>query len=61
MWGSGTGMAGVAGALIYAGLTSDLVGLSPRTTLYLMMVVPLLMAFRYDLLINNLQVQYFVF
>uniref|UniRef100_A0A8C4P045 Battenin n=1 Tax=Dicentrarchus labrax TaxID=13489 RepID=A0A8C4P045_DICLA len=37
-WGSGTGGAGVAGAFLYAGLTQ--VGLSPQTTLLIMLVVP---------------------
>uniref|UniRef100_A0A8C7QFI8 Battenin n=1 Tax=Oncorhynchus mykiss TaxID=8022 RepID=A0A8C7QFI8_ONCMY len=37
-WGSGTGGAGVAGALLYSGLTQA--GLSPRNTLLIMLVVP---------------------
>lgn len=44
-WGSGTGGAGVAGALLYAGLTQA--GLSPQTTLLIMLVVPLAMLLRY--------------
>lgn len=44
-WGSGTGGAGVAGALLYAGLTQA--GLSPQTTLVIMLVVPLAMLLRY--------------
>uniref|UniRef100_A0A672Z2Y4 Battenin n=1 Tax=Sphaeramia orbicularis TaxID=375764 RepID=A0A672Z2Y4_9TELE len=38
-WGSGTGGAGVAGALLYSGLTQ--MGLSPRVTLLIMLLVPL--------------------
>uniref|UniRef100_A0A8C7VP45 Battenin n=1 Tax=Oncorhynchus mykiss TaxID=8022 RepID=A0A8C7VP45_ONCMY len=41
-WGSGTGGAGVAGALLYSGLTQA--GLSPRNTLLIMLVVPVAMA-----------------
>uniref|UniRef100_A0A3Q3VW41 Battenin n=1 Tax=Mola mola TaxID=94237 RepID=A0A3Q3VW41_MOLML len=37
-WGSGTGGAGVAGALLYSGLTQA--GLLPRVTLLIMLVVP---------------------
>lgn len=43
-WGSGTGGAGVAGALIYSGLTQ--VGLSPQITLLIMLVVPFAMLIR---------------
>lgn len=44
-WGSGTGGAGVAGALLYLALTQA--GLSPQTTLLIMLVVPLAMLLRY--------------
>ncbi|XP_068435185.1 battenin isoform X2 [Clinocottus analis] len=44
-WGSGTGGAGVAGAFLYSGLTQ--VGLSPRVTLLIMLVVPLVMLLSY--------------
>lgn len=44
-WGSGTGGAGVAGALLYSGLTQA--GLSPRVTLLLMLVVPAAMLVSY--------------
>jgi len=40
-WSSGTGAAGVAGALSYAGLTA--IKLSPRITLLIMLVVPCLL------------------
>lgn len=40
-WGSGTGGAGVAGALLYSGLTQA--GLSPQITLLIMLVVPFAM------------------
>lgn len=43
-WGSGTGGAGVAGALLYSGLTQ--IGLSPQITLLIMLVVPFAMLIR---------------
>ncbi|XP_061081287.1 battenin [Conger conger] len=43
-WGSGTGGAGVAGALLYSVLTLKL---SPRATLLVMLVVPVIMAVSY--------------
>ena len=42
-WGSGTGAAGIGASLIYAALTS-LAGLSPRTTILIMLFIPFLMA-----------------
>lgn len=42
-WASGTGAAGILGALAYATLTG-LFKLSPSTTMYLMLSVPALMA-----------------
>ena len=45
-WSSGTGAAGVAGALSYAGLTA--IGVTPRTTLLVMISVPVIMLFRYS-------------
>uniref|UniRef100_A0A8C8I4U6 Battenin n=1 Tax=Oncorhynchus tshawytscha TaxID=74940 RepID=A0A8C8I4U6_ONCTS len=42
-WGSGTGGAGVAGALLYSGLTQA--GLSPRNTLLIMLVIPVAMVY----------------
>ncbi|KAI5097181.1 battenin [Silurus meridionalis] len=48
-WGSGTGGAGVAGALLYSAFTQA--GLSPRTTLLLMLLVPALMTISYFLLL----------
>ncbi|XP_064631993.1 battenin-like isoform X2 [Lineus longissimus] len=50
-WSSGTGGAGVFGALAYAGLTSA--GLSPKNTLFLMLVIPVLLAFSYYILIKK--------
>ncbi|ESO99402.1 hypothetical protein LOTGIDRAFT_113507, partial [Lottia gigantea] len=44
-WSSGTGGAGVFGSLAYAGFTSA--GLKPRTTVLIMVVVPVLMAISY--------------
>lgn len=44
-WGSGTGGAGVAGALLYSGLTQ--MGLSPRVTLLIMLIVPFVMLISY--------------
>ncbi|KAM4716792.1 LOW QUALITY PROTEIN: battenin [Anableps anableps] len=44
-WGSGTGGAGVAGAFLYAGLIQA--GLSPQTTLLIMLTVPLAMLVSY--------------
>ncbi|XP_041812834.1 battenin isoform X2 [Chelmon rostratus] len=48
-WGSGTGGAGVAGALLYSGLTQ--IGLSPQITLLIMLVVPFAMLISYFLLL----------
>ncbi|CAD5218104.1 unnamed protein product [Bursaphelenchus okinawaensis] len=42
-WSSGTGGAGIFGSLAYAGLTEPhLLGLSPRTTLLVMLIIPVL-------------------
>ncbi|KAK1798420.1 hypothetical protein P4O66_007875 [Electrophorus voltai] len=48
-WGSGTGGAGVAGALMYSALTQA--GLSPRVTLLVMLLVPVVMAISYFILL----------
>ncbi|XP_042249846.1 battenin [Thunnus thynnus] len=48
-WGSGTGGAGVAGALLYSGLTQA--GLSPQITLLIMLVVPFAMLISYFVLL----------
>ncbi|TDH03480.1 hypothetical protein EPR50_G00163790 [Perca flavescens] len=48
-WGSGTGGAGVAGALLYSGLTQ--IGLSPQHTLLIMLVVPCAMLCSYFFLL----------
>lgn len=44
-WSSGTGGAGILGALSYSGLTQ--VGLSPKNTLLVMLLVPVLMMISY--------------
>ncbi|XP_008328819.1 battenin isoform X2 [Cynoglossus semilaevis] len=48
-WSSGTGGAGVAGSFLYSGLTQ--VGLSPRVTLLIMLVVPVAMLVSYFFLL----------
>nr|XP_046270500.1 battenin [Scatophagus argus] len=48
-WGSGTGGAGVAGAVLYSLLTQ--VGLSPQKTLLIMLVVPFVMLISYFFLL----------
>nr|XP_061811777.1 battenin-like [Nerophis lumbriciformis] len=48
-WGSGTGGAGVAGALLYSSLTQ--VGLSPQVTLLTMLTVPFTMLISYFFLL----------
>ncbi|XP_036446224.1 battenin isoform X2 [Colossoma macropomum] len=48
-WGSGTGGAGVAGALLYSALTQA--GLSPRVTLLIMLLVPAVMMISYFVLL----------
>jgi battenin len=45
-WGSGTGAAGIGGSLIYAALTT-LAGVSPRTTILIMLFIPVLLAISY--------------
>ena len=47
-WASGTGAAGFIGSFGYAGLTS--IGLSPRSTMLSMLVIPVLMTFSYIML-----------
>ena len=46
------GAAGVSGAFAYAGLTS--IGVSPKQSILLMLVVPVLMAFGYDMTLVSL-------
>lgn len=48
-YSSGTGGAGVFGALSYAGLTSA--GLSPRNTLFVMVIIPITMAISYFMIL----------
>ncbi|XP_063077377.1 battenin isoform X3 [Engraulis encrasicolus] len=48
-WGSGTGGAGVGGALLYSGLTQA--GLSPQLTLLIMLLVPAAMSLSYYFLL----------
>lgn len=43
-WSSGTGAAGLFGSLSYAGLIAA--GLSPRTTILVMLIIPILLAAR---------------
>ena len=50
-WSSGTGAAGLSGSLSYAGMTSA--GLTPRVTLLVMLVVPVVMVARYLLTAPN--------
>ena len=44
-WSSGTGAAGVLGALSYAGLTGPL-GVNPRTAILILLFIPVLQAIR---------------
>ncbi|CAF4742435.1 unnamed protein product, partial [Rotaria sp. Silwood1] len=46
-WSSGTGAAGLLGALSYAGLTS-LLKLSPRTAILILLFIPVLQVIRYS-------------
>ncbi|KAL1278414.1 hypothetical protein QQF64_025087 [Cirrhinus molitorella] len=48
-WGSGTGAAGVAGALLYSAFTQA--GLTPQVTLWIMLVVPVILAVSYFFLL----------
>ncbi|XP_040212119.1 battenin [Rana temporaria] len=48
-WSSGTGGAGILGALSYLGLTSA--GLSPRSSLLVMLIIPLLLLISYFFLL----------
>uniref|UniRef100_A0A914ULM7 Battenin n=1 Tax=Plectus sambesii TaxID=2011161 RepID=A0A914ULM7_9BILA len=51
-WSSGTGGAGIFGALAYAGLTEQhLADLSPKTTLLIMLIVPVIFAAAYWILL----------
>ncbi|KAK6059333.1 hypothetical protein COOONC_03038 [Cooperia oncophora] len=46
MWSSGTGGAGIVGAVTYAVLTDPLMlHLSPNTALYSMLIIPLIFAY----------------
>ncbi|XP_005093751.1 battenin [Aplysia californica] len=51
MWSSGTGGAGVFGALVYAGFTTA--GMSPRTSLLIMVTIPVLMMVTYIFLLTK--------
>ncbi|KAL4105266.1 hypothetical protein QTP88_020523 [Uroleucon formosanum] len=51
-WASGTGAAGILGALTYAGLTG-IFHLSPSTTMYLMLLVPFLMGVSFWVLLEH--------
>lgn len=48
-WGSGTGAAGVFGAVLYSALTQA--GLTPQVTLWIMLVVPFILAISYFVLL----------
>ncbi|PSN40420.1 Battenin [Blattella germanica] len=50
-WSSGTGAAGILGAGSYAGLTA--VGLSPRNSLLVMLIVPSFMALTFWILLSH--------
>lgn len=50
-WSSGTGAAGVGGALTYAGLIS--IGFTPKSSLLLMLLVPLIQAFAFFVLLEE--------
>ncbi|KAE9548142.1 hypothetical protein FO519_008649 [Halicephalobus sp. NKZ332] len=53
-WSSGTGGAGLFGALTYAILTDKrLIGLSPRVTLFIMLIIPLFFAFAFWKLLQS--------
>uniref|UniRef100_A0A1B6FGX9 Battenin n=1 Tax=Cuerna arida TaxID=1464854 RepID=A0A1B6FGX9_9HEMI len=54
-WSSGTGGAGFFGSLSYASLTA--LGLSPSTTLYVLLVVPTLMAFSFWVILERPQLE----
>lgn len=53
-WSSGTGGAGVAGALVYAGFTSA--GLSPRDSLLIMTTIPALLMMTYIFVLTKPEV-----
>ena len=57
MWSSGTGAAGVFGALVYAGLTSA--GFSPRNTLLTMTTIPVTMVLTFLFLLTKPEVDNF--
>ncbi|KAI6171509.1 Battenin [Aphelenchoides bicaudatus] len=58
-WSSGTGGAGIFGALAYAGLTEPhFANLSPRTTLLVMLVVPLLFLLTYFTILTSVDAVY---
>lgn len=50
-WSSGTGAAGPVGSLLYAGLT--LIGISPRDTLRIMLIVPAIQATTFWFLLRS--------
>ncbi|XP_054153369.1 battenin-like [Oppia nitens] len=50
-WSSGTGASGLLGSLSYAFLTT--IGLTPKTTLLVMLVIPVLMAFTFWCIITE--------
>lgn len=54
-WSSGTGGAGVLGSLSYLGLIAA--GLDPSTTIYMMLVVPLIMAISFWVLLERPKIE----
>lgn len=50
-WSSGTGGAGVFGALSYAGLTQ--IGITPRNAVLMMLIIPVIFAFSYFILLKK--------
>ncbi|CAG0895604.1 unnamed protein product [Darwinula stevensoni] len=57
-WSSGTGGAGIMGALTYAGLTA--LGISPRASVLLVLVVPFLYGLTYDSTMTSIFVFFFI-
>lgn len=52
-WSSGTGASGLLGAVSYAAITSA--GISPRTTVLLMLVVPIMMSVTFFFILEHEQ------
>jgi len=52
-WSSGTGASGLLGAVSYAAITSA--GITPRTTVLLMLVVPIMMSVTFFFILEHTQ------